>query len=191
MTAAKTTPAMFRCSSCGGRTPVELAVEHEGASRVVTRCMSSLGPVGVAMMGYMALHRPAQRFLTWEKVERLLVELLDVYDAGILERDHLQHPLTDELWVAAIGAVRDAAPKLKLPLDGHNYLFAILATMSQKAAHAAEQDRAAIARGDTPVGYSAAHEAPAAAPVPQPADREVARDALAAIKSTFARKAIK
>lgn len=164
MTTAKSTPAEFRCS-CGLRTPVEIACEHEGAARVVSRCMASLGRVGPALLSYLSLHRPARHRLTWEKTERLLTELLDVYDAGALVRDRVRHPLSDEVWLAALAAVRDATPTLSLPLDGHGYLYAILASMSQKAQRAAEEERAARLRGETPVGYSAAH-APAAAPAP-------------------------
>lgn len=170
---AKSSPALFRCAQCGGRTPVEMAVEHEGASHVVARCMTSLGPVGVAMMSYLALHRPPQRFLTWEKVERVLTDLLDVYDAGVLVRDRQRHTLSDDMWLAALGAVRDAMPTLSLPLDGHGYLYAILANLSQKAARTAELERAARLRGETPIGYSAAHAPavlpPPTQPVPDPA----------------------
>lgn len=157
MTATKTTPAEFRCMACGVRTPVEIACEHEGAARVVSRCMASIGRVGTAMLSYLALHRPARQRLTWEKTERLLTELLDVYDAGAVVRDRVRHPLSDDVWLAALAAVRDAVPTLSLPLDGHGYLFAILASMSQKAQQLAEREQAARARGDTPVGYSAAH----------------------------------
>ncbi len=158
MTAAKTTPAMFRCGACGGLTPVELAMESHAASRVVTRCMQSLGDVGPALLGYMALHRPAKRVLTWDKVERLLDELLGWYDAAAITRDHITVPLTDAVWLDAIGAVKDAAGKtLTLPLDGNAYLAAILASRAKLALDAERQTREALARGETPVGYSAAH----------------------------------
>lgn len=156
MTAAKTTPAEFRCS-CGLRTPVEIACEHEGAARVVSRCMASLGPVGTAMLSYLALHRPARHRLTWEKTERVLGELLNVYDAGVLTYERQTHRLTDAAWLAALAAVRDRAPKLSLPLDGHGYLYTVLAAEAAKANAAAEAERTARARGETPVGYSAAH----------------------------------
>lgn len=156
MTAAKTSPAVFRCV-CGLRTPLEVAIEHDAARRAVARCMESLGAVGQGMMAYMALHRPAERTLTWEKTARLLDELLGTYDAGVVTRDRITHRLTDDVWTAALAAVRDAAPTLTLPLDGHGYLFAILASMAQKAAQTAEREQAARARGETPVGYSAAH----------------------------------
>lgn len=164
MTAAKTTPAVFRCV-CGLRTPLEVAIEHDAARRAVARCMESLGAVGQGMMAYMALHRPAERTLTWEKTARLLDELLGTYDAGVVTRDRITHRLTDDVWTAALAAVRDAAPTLSLPLDGHGYLFAILASMAQKAAQTAEREQAARARGETPVGYSAAHAPAVQAPV--------------------------
>lgn len=164
MTAAKTTPAEFRCS-CGLRTPVEISCEHEGAARVVSRCMASLGPVGTAMLSYLALHRPARHRLTWEKTERVLGELLNVYDAGVLTYERQTHTLTDAAWLAALAAVRDRAPKLSLPLDGHGYLYTVLAAEAAKANAAAEAERTARARGETPVGYSAAHVVSPTAPV--------------------------
>lgn len=153
MTAAKTTAADFRCMMCGGRTPVELAVENEAASRAVTRCMQSLGDVGRGMLAYMALHRPPKRTLTWEKVARLLDELLTIYDSGKVTRDSITTPTTDAVWIAALAETRDAAPTLDLPLEGHGYLMAVLAGMARKAQRAGD----AVKRGETAVGYSAAH----------------------------------
>lgn len=153
MTAAKTTAAEFRCMMCGGRTPIELSVENEAASRAVTRCMQSLGDVGRGMLAYMALHRPPKRTLTWEKVARLLDELLTAYDSGKVTRDGITTPVTDAVWIAALAETRDAAPRLDLPLTDHGYLMAVLAGMARKAQRAGD----AVKRGETAVGYSAAH----------------------------------
>ena len=163
MTAPKTTSADFRCMMCGGRTPVELAVENEAASRAVTRCLQSLGDVGRGMLAYMALHRPPKRTLTWEKVARLLDELLTAYDRGTVSRDGATTAVTDALWIAALAETRDAAPRLDLPLTDHGYLMAVLAGMARKAQRAGD----AVKRGETTVGYSAAH-APAQAPASVP-----------------------
>lgn len=153
MTLAKTTTAEFRCMMCGGRTPVELAVENEAASRAVTRCMQSLGDVGRGMLAYMALHRPPKRTLTWEKVARLLDELLSLYDRGSVTRDGITTATSDAVWIAALAETRDAAPRLDLPLNDHGYLMAVLAGMARKAQRAGD----AVKRGETTVGYSAAH----------------------------------
>lgn len=157
MTQGKPTAAEFRCMMCGGRTPVEMAVENEAASRAVTRCMQSLGDVGRGMLAYMALHRPPKRTLTWEKVARLLDELLGLYDSGKVTRDGITTITSDAVWVAALAETRDAAPTLDLPLEGHGYLLAVLSGMARKAQRAGD----AVKRGETAVGYSAAH-APAA-----------------------------
>ena len=153
MTLAKTTAAEFRCMMCGGRTPVELAVENDAASRAVTRCMQSLGDVGRGMLAYMALHRPPKRTLTWEKVARLLDELLTVYDRGNVTRDGITTATSDAVWIAALAETRDAAPRLDLPLTDHGYLMAVLSGMARKAQRAGD----AVKRGETAVGYSAAH----------------------------------
>lgn len=150
------TTAMFRCV-CGLRTPLEVAIEHDAARAAVARCMESLGDVGRGMLAYMALHRPAQRTLTWEKTARLLDELLGHYDAGYIERDRVRHALTPALWIEALAAVRDQAATLTLPLEGHAYLLTILAVKASKAHATAEREAMAIKRGETPIGYSAAH----------------------------------
>ena len=185
MTLAKTTTADFRCMMCGGRTPVELAVENDAASRAVTRCMQSLGDVGRGMLAYMALHRPPKRTLTWEKVARLLDELLTVYDRGSVTRDSITTATTDAVWIAALAETRDAAPRLDLPLTDHGYLMAVLSGMARKAQRAGD----AIKRGETTVGYSAAHapverREPDAGPTALPEDAvftERRYDVLAAI----------
>ena len=216
MTIAKTTPAEFVCSGCGFRTPFETAVDNEHARRVVERCMRSLGEVGLGLMSYASLHRPRQRRLSWAKLARLVDEILTMIDQGYIERNHDRHAVNSALWIAAFAEVKDASTKtLTLPLDGHGYLLQVLASLATKAHVAKDREQAAIARGETPVGRSAAH-APTAFPstppgtgaassideqstypktdaqtTPTGVSREKAREALGAIRSMMNKKVMK
>lgn len=164
MTAAKSTPAVYVCPDCGFRTPFEVAIQHDAARDAISRCMRSHGELGAALMTYIALHRPRQRVMTWEKTARLLTEVLDMIDAGYVVVDGQRHAATRELWIEACAAVKDASTKtLTLPLDGHGYILRILVSLSTKARAAGVRQSESIARGETPVGYSAAH-APAVIP---------------------------
>lgn len=158
MTAAKSTPAVYVCPDCGFRTPFEVAIQHDAARDAISRCMRSHGELGAALMTYIALHRPRQRSMTWEKTARLLTEVLDMIDAGYVVVDGQRHAATRELWIEACAAVKDASTKtLTLPLDGHGYILRILVSLSTKARAAGVRQSESIARGETPVGYSAAH----------------------------------
>jgi hypothetical protein len=66
---------------------------------------------------------------------------------------------------------QDARAKgtLTVPLDGHGWLAQVAWTAAGKAEAQAEAHRAALARGETPTGYSAAH-------TPLTPDRVSARD---------------
>jgi hypothetical protein len=50
-----------------------------------------------------------------------------------------------------------AAGSLALPLDGHGWLCQVAWTAAGRAEAQAEANRQALARGETPVGYSPAH----------------------------------
>lgn len=167
MTAAKSSPAVYICPDCGFRCPYEVAIQHDAGRHAIARSMHSHGELGTALMTYIALHRPRQRSMTWEKTARILTEVLDMVDAGYVMVDGQRHETTRELWVEACAAVKDASTKtLTLPLDGHGYILRILVSLSTKARAAGVRQSESLARGETPVGYSAAH-APVAAPVPR------------------------
>lgn len=153
-----TRAADFVCPGCGLRTPMEIAVQHEAARQVLAEAIEAHGEYGRALLAYVGLHRPKQRALTWDKLARLVGELLAMRRAGEIVRDGKRHAMTDALWVEGFHAVRDAAGKtLTLPLDGHGYLLAVLASLAERAQSAAEAEAMSRARGETPIGYSPAH----------------------------------
>jgi hypothetical protein len=158
MTVAKHIPADFACTACGSKTPFEIAIQHDGASRVVTRCLHALGDFGHGLLAYAALFRPRKKRLTWEKVYRVVDDVLAMRDAGYIDRDGERIIVTEPLWIESFAAIADAAQKsLTLPIESHGYLLEILARKGKQANAAKDRDAESIARGDTPVGYSAAH----------------------------------
>jgi hypothetical protein len=165
MTVAKHIPADFACSACGSKTPFEIAIQHEGASRVVTRCLHALGDFGHGLLAYAALFRPKKKRLTWEKLYRVIDEVLIMRDAGVITRDGETIAVTEAIWIESFAACVDAAAKsLTLPLDSHGYLLEIIARKGKTIAAANERAVESVRRGDTPIGYSAAHATAQPAP---------------------------
>jgi hypothetical protein len=78
----------------------------------------------------------------------------------------------------------DGRAKLDLPMKTHNYLYRIVAGISNKADSQREREQQTRATGATPIGTSAAHQPFAPERQAQPTrNPEAAAAALAAAKS--------
>ena len=131
-----------RCpAACGATSSLDVLVGHEDARTALAAAFKAGGPVGMALLRYLALHRPAQRDLTMARVATLLAELLPLLDAGCITRKGRQWALHSGDWVQAIEQmqVQYTAGKLSAPLNGHGYLLEVLAGLADRREAAAEQ----------------------------------------------------
>lgn len=147
------------CPACGATNSLESLLAHDAAREVLVQAYAMNGPLGVAMLRYMALFRPAQRVLSWDRVASLAGELLPMIQAEKIERNRKTHWVPRESWVLGFEQILAQRDKLTLPLKSHGYLLEILAGLADKAEAARVAQQEAIARGETPVGASAAHKA--------------------------------
>lgn len=136
-----------RCPACGATSSLDVLVSHEDARAALTVAFKVAGPVGVALLRYLALHRPATRELTMARVASLMTDLLPCLEAGSVPRKGRQWQVLPQDWVQAIEQMQTAFAqgKLTVPLNGHGYLFEVLCSFADKreAAQesAAEQQR--------------------------------------------------
>lgn len=130
-----------RCPCCGTTASLDVLVAHEDARAALSTVFGLAQPLGVAMVRYLSLHRPATRELTMARVATLVSELLPAIKAGSIPRKGRDWPVACADWVQAIEltmAARDAG-KLTLPLTGHGYLFEVLSSLADKSERAQEQ----------------------------------------------------
>lgn len=172
--------ADLSCPVCGTELDLAVLFSHEHDQRSLARLAAVSIPLGPRVLQYVALFTPPKQRLTAAKKIKLILQLLPD-----LERQAITHKGRDwavplAAWAQAIDqmlAARDAQ-RLELPMKGHGYLYAVLASMADKFEGQAEQQReqelrtgprAATVNGPKSVGDLVQAPAPSAAPRPAPA----------------------
>ncbi len=146
------------CPSCGATSSLDALIGHDAARTSLVLALEQT-PVGKRLIRYLALFRPAQRQLSWDRVAALLGELLDMIRDARIERHGRTWAAPAETWIAAIDEIltRRDEGKLTLPLKSHGYLLEIITGQAGKVEAAAETRKESGARGATPVGTHASH----------------------------------
>ena len=145
------------CRSCGATGSAE-AVFGDADAAEALRLAGELDPViARAAWHYLALHRPAQRALSWARTEKLLRELLELVGQPTIRRHHRDWAVMPAMWREAMDQMQGQRDKLTLPLKGHGYLLEIVAGLADKQEAGAERSREQGTR------QQAASRAPAAA----------------------------
>lgn len=170
------------CPSCGAVSSLDGLLQHDAARAAMASAYALSAPLGVALYRYMALFRPAQRALTWDRVATLTNELLPMIEAQQIVRNRKTYFVPRDSWIAGFEQILAQRDKLTLPLKSHGYLLEILAGLAEKAQHAETAKKESIARGETPVGTSAAHKPFTPPPAPVQSNPSARSAGLAAIK---------
>ncbi len=129
------------CPSCGACGAIEFFLMDAAARETVRAALGLPAPLGRQVMTYIGLFRPRQRALTWDRVEKLLAELLEPIQAAQVMRNGILRPAPVAYWKEALDQVLMNRAKLNLPLKSHGYLFEIVANLSGKAAEVQEQQQ--------------------------------------------------
>lgn len=150
----------FACPGCGA----ELSVEQLFSQSVDHRAFAHLAaisiPVGTRVLAYVGLFAPARNRLSIARKVRLIEQLLPD-----LQRQAITHSGRDwevplAAWALAIDGMLAQRDKLRLPLTGHGYLYAVLQGMADKVERGDEQqterDRRGPGRGQAGAGFGAA-----------------------------------
>ena len=128
------------CPTCGSYGPLESFLVDDDAKRAVVAVGKLPGDLPRLCWAYLGLFRkPASpRVLTWERVGRIVAELAElVAEKDMSWKGQRVVPSRPEFWAQGIQAMldRDAQGKLERPLDGHNYLRAVVYELAEKAWH--------------------------------------------------------
>jgi len=151
---------MGSCPDCGAKAPLSAFAQGPEAGRVMEAQIAQLDKaIAARLIPYLRLHAPPGRALNWNKAGRLIEELVELTKSPVITWERQSRPATPQIWAAAMDKAVGAAEKgeLDLPLDGHGWLRKVAWSDAGKAARDAEQQREALARGETPIGQSPAH----------------------------------
>ncbi|MDR3088106.1 MAG: hypothetical protein LBU45_09215 [Azoarcus sp.] len=112
-----------RCPCCGATLSLDALINHD-AGRAALACAFKLGgDLGAALVRYLALFRPAERDLTFERVAKLLDPLLPDIENGSIVRRGQTWLAPRAAWTWAINQMCEThtAGRLTLPLKSHGY----------------------------------------------------------------------
>ena len=117
-----------RCPCCGAENSLDALIAHEGARQAVWAVAQVGGEVGKLAVQYIALFRPTKTALTFERMAKLLGELLPDMERGAISRNSLEYPAPPEAWLYGFRELlaRRNTGSLKLPLKSHGYLYEVI-----------------------------------------------------------------
>jgi hypothetical protein len=130
------------CPNCGADLAVEELFGHEVDHRAFLHLAHISIPLGARVMRYLQLFAPPKNRLTMARKSRLIEQLLPD-----LQRQQINHNGRDwhaplAAWAIAIDGMLQARDlgKLRLPLTGHGYLYAVIAGMADKVERGDEEN---------------------------------------------------
>lgn len=121
------------CPVCGARCSIEAHLTDESARRALGVAVKLPAPLGDLTLRYLGLFRPRNRALSWDRVERLLAELVAPIECGQLDRRGRAWAAPMECWRLALEQMLAGRDKLTLPLKTHGYLFEIVIGLADRA----------------------------------------------------------
>jgi len=139
----------FSCPHCGAELTAHQIFSHTVDHRAFLHLATISIPVGARVISYIELFAPARNRLSMARKVRLIEQLLPD-----LQRQAISHNGRDweaplAAWALAIDGMLAQRDKLRLPLTGHGYLYAVLQGMADKVERGDEQqtERDRRARG--------------------------------------------
>lgn len=146
------------CPACGSLSSLDALLGNEGAREAVMAALAMPAPLGKLMVQYLALFRPAQRQLSFDRVANLLNELQPMIAAAKIERNGRICSAPQDYWKQAIEEMLNKRDKLTLPLKNHGYLLTIIENYSNKAEARKEQQHEDKLAGRTQISTPTAHQ---------------------------------
>ena len=147
------------CPACGSLSSLDALLGNEGAREAVMAALAFPAPLGKLVVQYLALFRPAQRQLSFDRVANLLNELLPMIADARVSHKGRTWIAPHEHWKNAIEEMLARRDTLTLPLKSHGYLISIIAGYGSKAEARKEQQHEDRLAGRTPVGVAHAGRA--------------------------------
>ncbi|BCB28421.1 hypothetical protein SKTS_33070 [Sulfurimicrobium lacus] len=141
-----------RCPACGATLSLDALIAHDGAREALVAVFKLSGPLGSAVVRYLALFRPAARELTMDRVAKLLGEILPDIQAQRIGRDGQVFDAPLEAWVWGIEqslAARDAG-RLKAPLKTHGWLYEVISSYRPTAGQTVVDGAPRLSSGKQP-----------------------------------------
>lgn len=122
------------CPLCGSELTMAQIFSNEESQHAFARMAAVSVPLGARVLQYVTMFKPPKTRLTIAKQVNLLMELLPDLERQAIRHKGREWQAPLPAWAHAIDdmlAARDTG-RLVLPLNGHGYLYAVLAGLADK-----------------------------------------------------------
>lgn len=147
------------CPECGMTGDMAAFVTQGEHNQAVAAALEMPAMLSSRIVRYLGMFRPASRALASAKSARLLTELKETINSGVIERKGVTREAPLKVWVMALDQMLESPPS-GLPLSGHGYLYEVVARCADRHAGEVEKQREEQARSGA---KQPANRAPAAA----------------------------
>ena len=127
------------CPVCATSFPIEAGI-NDAQARKFSQLMGEVPPqMAHELIHYLTLFKPKQQGLRWARAVKILNELIED-----IKREKIKHNGRDwsappAIWKEAIEVMLSKQHELDLPMANHNYLYKIIAGLSDKIEAAQER----------------------------------------------------
>lgn len=133
------------CPECGMSGDMAAFVTQGEHNQAVAAALEMPAPLSSRIVRYLGMFRPASRALASAKSARLLTELKETINSGVIERKGITREAPLKVWIAALDQLLERPPS-NLPLSGHGYLYEVVANCADRHAGEVEKQREEQAR---------------------------------------------
>lgn len=126
------------CPECGMSGDMAAFVTQGEHNQAIAAALEMPAQLSSRVIRYLGMFRPASRALASAKSARLLGELKDVINSGVIERKGVTREAPLKVWVMALDQMLESPPS-GLPLSGHGYLYEVVARCADR--HAGEVEK--------------------------------------------------
>lgn len=125
---------LLRCPSCGGEMSLDVLLSHNDLRQAMVDLVEKGLAVGSLALRYVGLFRPATNRMSADRFSKLVLQLSPDLQRGAITFRGRDWFVPREMWEQGFEAMLEkaAASKLVLPLENHNYLYAVLAALADK-----------------------------------------------------------
>lgn len=147
------------CPSCFARFALDAALNDTDARHAISQALLLPSQLGPLTLRYLGCFNPPKRAASWGRINRLLTELNSAIEQQTINRHGRNWQVSHSNWHAALTQLLDRkdSGKLSLPLDDHNYLYAIAVDQADKTEASNEKTTEAHHRQRTPTSPGIDH----------------------------------
>jgi len=136
------------CPSCGTGGDISFFIADADARKATLAAAKLPSDCGVAVIKYISLFSPGNRFLTPGRYSKLISECCDMIISGVaFDRDHVKAP--SYVWRQAMIDMVDNQ-SIQRPIKNHHYLLRIVQSILTRRNDVDQSDRAASRRNAEP-----------------------------------------